>query len=82
MKQDWLSRPGSVRLLWLGFAAVLALTVAAQCLLPVHGYFALDGRFAFFAWYGFLACVGMVLIARLLGFVLKRPDTYYGDADA
>jgi hypothetical protein len=33
--------------------------------------------FGFNAWYGFLSCVAFVLIARGLGFYLKRPEDYY-----
>ena len=61
--------------------AHLELTVAAQLAVRVHGHFAVDGWFAFSAIYGFLACVGMVLFAKLLGLVLKRRDTYYEDDD-
>ena len=82
MKPHWLSRPETIRLLWRTFAAVLALTVGAQWLVPVHGHFAPEGWFGFAAGFGFLACVGMVLIARLIGYFLKRPDDYYGGDDA
>lgn len=81
MKPHWLSRPENVRRLWRAFIVVLALTVAAQFVVPVHGYFVADGWFAFSAIFGFLACVGMVLLAWLLGLVLKRHDTYYGEDD-
>jgi UPF0716 family protein affecting phage T7 exclusion len=33
--------------------------------------------FGFAAWFGFLACVGLVALAKALGVILKRPDTYY-----
>lgn len=81
MKPPWLSRPGSIRTLWRVFVAVLALTVAAQLLVHVHGNFHVDGWFAFSAIYGFLACVVMVLFAKLLGLVLNRRDTYYQEQD-
>ncbi|MEX1994143.1 MAG: hypothetical protein WD929_05730 [Steroidobacteraceae bacterium] len=81
MKTPWLSRPGSIRTLWRVFVAVLALTVAAQLVVHVHGYFRVDGWFAFSAIYGFLACVAMVLFAKLLGLVLKRRDSYYEEPD-
>lgn len=77
MNPPWLSRPGTVRLLWRGFIVVLALVVAAQFLVPLHGHFAAEAWFGFAALFGFLACVGMVLFAKLLGLFLKRRDDYY-----
>ncbi len=73
----WLSRPKTIRLLWWVFAAVLAATLVAQLAVDMHPHFGADGWFGFNAVYGFLSCVAMVLLAKVLGWVLKRPDTYY-----
>ena len=73
----WLARPTTIKLLWRVFAAVLALTVLAQLLIGVKGYFGVDGWFAFGAVFGFLSCLAMVLVAKGLGFVLKRGEDYY-----
>lgn len=35
----------------------------------------------FYAAFGFLACVALVVLARILGWWLKRPDDYYGKQD-
>ncbi|MGM0633292.1 MAG: hypothetical protein ACQETO_08955 [Pseudomonadota bacterium] len=75
----WLVRPSTIRKLWRIFAAVLALTVMAQFLVDIHDYFGVDGWFGFYALFGFLSCLAMVVFAKLLGYVLKRPDTYYDD---
>ena len=77
MKQPWLVRPGTIRLLWVIFLLVLTLTVLASLFTQVHARFGLDGSFAFYAWYGFLTCIGMVLVAKLLGRLLHRKDNYY-----
>jgi len=77
MKQHWLVRPGTIRLLWVIFLFVLALTVLASLFSKVHAWFRIDGSFAFNAWYGFLSCIGMVLVAKLLGRLLHRKDNYY-----
>ncbi|MDJ0779861.1 MAG: hypothetical protein QNJ85_18470 [Gammaproteobacteria bacterium] len=75
--EPWLVRPRSIRLLWRIFWAVLALTVLLQVVIKVKGYFIVDGWFGFGAAFGFLSCVAMVLGARVLGYMLKRDDTYY-----
>lgn len=73
----FLGRPAVIRRLWWGFSVALALTVLAQVIFPVKGYFGVDGWFGFGAVYGFLSCLAMVLVARALGTVLKRPRDYY-----
>lgn len=75
----WLVRPKTIRLLWWLFSAILALTVVAQIVVDVHDYFTVDGWFAFYAIFGFVSCLGMVVFAKVLGLFLKRPDTYYDD---
>lgn len=77
----WLARPSSIRLLWRVFWAVLALTVAVQAVVKVKGYFVIDGWFGFGAWFGFLSCLAMVLVAKGLGYVLKRDEDYYAEED-
>jgi hypothetical protein len=77
MKQHWLVRPGTIRLLWVIFLCVLAVTILASLFTEVHAWFRIDGSFAFYAWYGFLTCIGMVLVAKLLGHILHRKDSYY-----
>jgi hypothetical protein len=75
----WLARPRTIRLLWVVFGASLAGLVLADLAVHHHALFGLDGTFGFGAWYGFAACVALVLFAKLLGAFFKRPDTYYDD---
>lgn len=78
-KLHWLVRPRTVRGLWWAFGAILLLTVLAQLGIHIKGYYGMDGWFGFGAGYGFLSCLVMVLVAKLLGWLLKRPDDYYFD---
>ncbi|MFM1895024.1 MAG: hypothetical protein RLZZ385_98 [Pseudomonadota bacterium] len=78
----WLTRPATVRKLWIGFSVVLILLVAAQYVIPMKGSFPLSDGFGFAAWFGFGSCVAMVLVARLLGWLLKRPESYYDGSAA
>lgn len=73
----WLVRPESIVVLWKILIAVLALTVLAQAFIYVKGYFVVDGWFGFGAAYGFISCLIMVLVAKGLGYLLKRDETYY-----
>jgi len=74
---DWLVRPTTIRLLWRIFWAILALTVVAQLFIKVKGHFAVETWFGFGAWFGFLSCVLMVLLAKVMGYLLKRDQDYY-----
>jgi sterol desaturase/sphingolipid hydroxylase (fatty acid hydroxylase superfamily) len=82
----WLVRPKTIKLIWIISSVILALLVLLQAVIKVKGYFGVDGWFGFGAAYGFFTCVAMVLVAKGLGFVLKRPEDYYlkaeTDADA
>ena len=73
----WLVRPATIRRLWIGFAVLLALLAAADFLVHKHDYVGPDSWFGFYWVYGFGACVGMVVFAKVLGVLIKRPDTYY-----
>jgi hypothetical protein len=75
----WLTRPASIRKLWIGFSAVLAMTVVAQLVIGIKGYFGVDSMFGFAAAFGFFSCVAMVLLAKAIGALLKRPEDYYHD---
>jgi len=75
----WLTRPASIRKLWIGFSAVLAMTVLAQLVIGIKGYFGVDSMFGFAAAFGFFSCVAMVLLAKAIGALLKRPEDYYDD---
>ena len=81
MNRHWLDKPHNVRLLWRVFLAVLALTVLAEFAVVLHPHFAIETLFGFHAWFGFLACAALILAARALGLLLKRPDTYYERRD-
>jgi len=77
MKDHWLARASTIRPLWIVFAVVLAATVLMDLVIAHHPYFGIDGTFGFGAWFGFVSCIAMVVFAKALGTVLKRPDTYY-----
>ena len=73
----WLARPSTIKKLWIVFIVILAATVVAQAFIYVKGYFGPDGWFGFGAVFGFLSCLVMVIVAKLLGYILKRKEDYY-----
>ncbi len=75
--EHWLDNPRNVKKLWRSFIAVLALTVIAGFFVDLHPHFEIEGWLGFYAGYGFLTCLLMILGAKALGLLLKRPDTHY-----
>lgn len=76
-KVHWLLRSKNIRKLWIMFIAILLVTVVAGLFVHQHESFGIEDSFGFFAWYGFITCVAMVIFAKLLGLFLKRPEDYY-----
>jgi hypothetical protein len=73
----WLDRSENVTKIFRGLCALgLALVVAD---LVVHRHDSVDfaAWFGFYAVYGFVACVALVLTAKAMRRVLKRPEDYY-----
>lgn len=56
---------------------VCALVLLAEPLVHKHGDFAVEGWFGFHGLFGFVACVALVLAAKALRRILKRPADYY-----
>lgn len=81
MEPHWLVRPRTIRMLWAAFAVVLAATVAAGFFVAMPAHEGIAGTFGFGAWFGFAACAALILVAKALGALLKRPDDYYEARD-
>ncbi|PCK03502.1 MAG: hypothetical protein COA42_20805 [Alteromonadaceae bacterium] len=65
-------------------ALILVLALVPEFFIHHHAHFEsegihVDASWGFFAWFGFLACAAMVIAAKLLGFLLKRKDSYYDE---
>ena len=77
MRKHWLTRPNTIRKLWFLMFAILFFSIVIQLFFPVYGHFEIEKSFGFAAWFGFITCVLMIVIAKVLGFLIKRPDNYY-----
>lgn len=76
-QDHWLVRPDTIKKLWIVFAIILVAVVLMDLTVEHHPYFSIDGTFGFGAWFGFFSCVALVVFAKALSVILKRPDTYY-----
>jgi hypothetical protein len=73
----WLDDPRNVDRLVRGFYTICALLLLLDFFVPKHGPFAIEHAFGFYAFFGFAACVALVLIAKQLRRVIMRPENYY-----
>jgi uncharacterized membrane protein len=73
----WLDRPDNVRKVVYALYAVCALLFAADLFYVKEPHFAFEKGFGFYALFGFVGCVLLVLLARLLRRWVKRAEDYY-----
>lgn len=82
--KHWVYREENRRKLWIAQYLILGVALIPEFFVHHHPHFEgqgihVDASFGFYAWYGFVTCAAMVVAAKLLGFLLKRKDTYYDD---
>ena len=77
MKQNWFYRKNNIKNLRILSITVLWLIVLIEFFIVLHPHFDIEGVFGFYAIFGFLSCVGLIIFAKLLGFLIKRKDDYY-----
>lgn len=76
----WFDHPRNLKRLKIGFWIVLVLLVVPDFFIHKHSYFSrVETWPGFFAFFGFASCVVIILVSKLLGFVLKRPEDYYDE---
>jgi len=77
MKQNWFYKKNTVKKLRIISSAVLVLILLTEFFVVLHPHFDIEKIFGFYAIFGFLSCVGLIIFAKLLGFLIKRKDDYY-----
>jgi len=75
--KHWLVRKATIRKLWIGGSILLVIVALLDLVVNKYVHFGPEAWFGFFSIYGFVACVAMVVGAKVLGIFLKRSDTYY-----
>jgi len=80
-------QPKVKRALWIILIVSCIISVALELLIKRHSHFAdhgwqaMDGIFGFYAAMGFVGCVGLILIAKLLGVFLKVRENFYDESN-
>ena len=75
----WVDKPGSANKIFWGLAVVCGLLFLADFTYDKHGHFHIEDTTGFYGIYGFVAFTALILIAKTLRVLIKRPEDYYGD---
>ena len=75
----WVDKPGSVNKIIWTLALVCGLLFLADFTFEKHGYFDIEHLPGFFGVYGFVMFTGLILAAKGLRVLIKRPEDFYGD---
>jgi hypothetical protein len=78
----WSELSSTVRWIIRILVAVCTASVLADLLYHKHGHYGIEETFGFHAWYGFVCCFSLVVVARELRKVLMRPEDYYDPDDS
>jgi len=78
-KEYFFDKPGNVKLVLRGFYAICIMLVIADFVIHRHISLSWEKIPAFYAIYGFVACVVLVIIATAMRKVVMRKEDYYDE---
>lgn len=78
-KKGWFDKPENLRLFLRLFFASLVVLLIGDFFIHKHAEFPFEGTTDFFAAYGFISCVLLVLVAKVLRLFLMKREDYYDD---
>ncbi|MCF8039833.1 MAG: hypothetical protein K9K79_11005 [Desulfohalobiaceae bacterium] len=70
-------KPRNVSRLLRGFYCALILLLLAELFIHKHHGFPWEEAFGFFAVYGFVSCVLLIFLAKILRRIVMRKEDYY-----
>ncbi|NVM20641.1 MAG: hypothetical protein HWN68_02535 [Desulfobacterales bacterium] len=70
-------KPENVKKLLIFFYISLAVLLIIDVFIHKHAEFPWEGATEFFAAYGFVSCVLLIFIAKVLRIFIKRDEDYY-----
>lgn len=73
----WLDESRNITRIFWWLWVVCGVLFIADAFYAKHPHFEAEGWFGFYGVFGFVACVGLVLAAKTLRKILKRPEDYY-----
>ena len=76
-KKYWLDDHGNIKKVIITLFVVCGLLFIADFFYHKHSYFAAEDFFGFYAIFGFVVCVALVLAAKWMRALLMRPEDYY-----
>lgn len=76
-RKYWLDSSANVDQLVRGFYVVCAFLFVIDILISRHALFEIEHTLGFYAIFGFVACVALVLAAKVLRLLVMRPEDYY-----
>lgn len=76
-KQYFFDREENVKKVRWTFYACLIFLFIIDYFIATHPHFEWEGVYAFYAIYGFVGCVSLVLIAKVLRLIVMREEDYY-----
>ena len=79
--KGWFDDKRNIRKIVWALVIVCAGLFAADGFYHKHPYFAAEEFFGFYALYGFVMCVGLVLGAKVIRLFLMRDEDYYDKDD-
>ena len=80
-KKYWLDEPRNGRKVIGAVFVVCALLFISDAFYHKHSHFAVEDWFGFYAIFGFVMCVLLVLAAKLMRVFLMRDEEYYDKDD-
>lgn len=76
-ENTWFDKPSNIRkIIWM-LCIVCAGLFLADFFYHKHAHFEIENVFGFYALYGFIMCVLLVLAAKVMRFFLMRDEDYY-----
>lgn len=73
----WLDDPKNVRNLSIGLVALCAALILLDLLIVKHPHFAIEKRFGFYGWFGFISFICIVLAGKFMRRFVRREEDYY-----
>ena len=76
---SWFTKTKNANKLFLGLALLCFALFLADFTYHKHGHFHIEEIPGFYGAYGFFMFTALILVAKALRLLIKRPENYYGD---